>query len=139
MGFGRLTRRGTEARERKQMERILKKRHDLRRRQERARRKIKGSAERPRLSVFRSLRNISVQFVDDGVGRTLLALSTDSPEFGKGVYGGNAKAAEKLGVMAAEKAKAAGISTVVFDKSGRKYHGRIKALADAVRKAGLKF
>ncbi|MCL2000139.1 MAG: 50S ribosomal protein L18 [Planctomycetes bacterium] len=121
------------------MERILKKRHDLRRRQERARRKIKGSAERPRLSVFRSLRNISVQFVDDGVGRTLLALSTDSPEFGKGVYGGNAKAAEKLGVMAAEKAKAAGISTVVFDKSGRKYHGRIKALADAVRKAGLKF
>ncbi len=138
MGSGRLARR-RPARERKQMERILKKRYDLRRRHERARQKVKGSAERPRLAVFRSLRNISVQFVDDIAGRTVLALSTDSADFGKDVYGGNAKAAEKLGTMAAEKAKAAGISAVVFDRGGRKYHGRVKALADAARKAGLKF
>ncbi len=121
------------------MERISKKRYDLRRRHERARQKIKGSAERPRLAVHRSLRNISVQFVDDVAGRTLLALSTDTAAFGEGAYGGNIKAAEKLGAMAAEQAKAAGISAVVFDRGGRKYHGRVKALADAARKGGLKF
>ena len=121
------------------MERILKKRYDRRRRQERSRQKVTGSAERPRLSVFRSLRNISVQFIDDVAGKTIIALSTDSADFPKDMYGGNSKAAEKLGGMAAEKAKAAGITTVVFDKGGRKYHGRVKALADAARKGGLKF
>ncbi|MDR1520958.1 MAG: 50S ribosomal protein L18 [Planctomycetota bacterium] len=121
------------------MERILKKRLDLARRHLRLRRKIKGSAERPRLAVYRSLRHISVQFVDDAVGRTLLALSTCSADFPKGTYGGNVKAAETLGGLAAEKARAAGIKAVVFDHGGRKYHGRIKALAEAVRKGGLKF
>lgn len=121
------------------MERILKKRCDLLRRHRRSRQKVRGSAARPRLSVFRSLRNISVQFIDDDAGRTVLALSTDSPDFPKDMYGGNIKAAEALGGMAAEKAKASGISEVVFDKGGRQYHGRVKALADAARKGGLKF
>lgn len=121
------------------MERILKKRCDLRRRHQRSRQKIRGSAARPRLAVYRSLRNISVQFIDDDAGRTLLALSTESPDFPKDTYGGNAKAAETLGGMAAEKAKALGIGEIVFDKGGRQYHGRVKALAEAARKGGLKF
>ena len=121
------------------MERILKKRYDLRRRHNRLRRKVIGTAERPRMAVFRSLRNISVQFIDDAAGRTILAISTGSKEFSAGSYGGNAKAAEALGQKAAEKAKAVGIEMVVFDTGGRKYHGRIKALADAARKGGLKF
>ena len=121
------------------MERILKKRYDLRRRHNRSRNKVTGTAERPRMSVFRSLRNISVQFIDDVAGKTVLALSTESADFPKGTYGGNVKAAETIGTMAAEKAKAAGIEAVVFDKGGRKYHGRVKALADAARKGGLKF
>ena len=121
------------------MERILKKRYDLRRRHQRARRKVTGSAARPRMAVFRSLKNISVQFVDDVAGKTVLALSTLSPDFTAENYGGNAKASAALGKMAAEKAKAAGIETVVFDKGGRKYHGRVKAFADAAREGGLKF
>ena len=121
------------------MERILKKRYDLRRRHNRGRGKVSGTAERPRMAVFRSLRNISVQFIDDVAGRTLLALSTEMADFPKDTYGGNTKAAGALGKMAAEKAKAAGIETVVYDKGGRKYHGRVKALADAAREAGLKF
>ncbi|MCD8139784.1 MAG: 50S ribosomal protein L18 [Planctomycetaceae bacterium] len=119
------------------MERILKKRYDLRRRHDRLRRKVTGTAERPRMAVYRSLKNISVQFIDDVAGRTLAAISTESKDFFG--YGGNVAGAEKLGAMAAEKAKAAGIESVVFDKGGRKYHGRVKALADAARKAGLKF
>lgn len=121
------------------MERILKKRADLRRRHERSRRRIGGTAERPRLAVFRSLRHISAQFVDDAAGKTVLAVSTQCADFPKDTYGGNVKAAEVLGKLAAEKAKAAGIATVVFDKGGRKYHGRVKAFADAARKGGLKF
>ena len=121
------------------MERILKKRYDLRRRHNRGRGKVTGTAEMPRMAVFRSLRHISVQFIDDVTGKTLAAISTSSADFPKDTYGGNVKAAETLGGMAAEKAKAAGIQTVVFDKGGRKYHGRVKALADAARKAGLKF
>lgn len=121
------------------MDRILKKRYDLRRRHERGRGKVGGTAERPRMAVFRSLRHISVQFIDDAAGTTLVALSTGSKDFPKDTYGGNIKAAEKLGEMAADKARAAGIETVVFDKGGRKYHGRVKALADAARKGGLKF
>ena len=137
MGAGGLKR--GRARENKAMERILKKRFDLRRRHNRARQKVMGTAERPRMAVFRSLKNISVQFIDDVAGRTVLALSTQMADFPKGTYGGNVKAAETLGKMAAEKAKAANIEAVVFDKGGRKYHGRVKALADAAREAGLKF
>lgn len=121
------------------MERILKKRFDLRRRHNRLRRKLSGTAERPRMAVFRSLKHMSVQFIDDVAGKTLAAVSTQSADFGKDTYGGNVKASENLGKLAAEKAKAQGIETVVFDNGGRKYHGRIKALADAARKAGLKF
>jgi large subunit ribosomal protein L18 len=121
------------------MERILKKRYDLQRRHARLRQKVSGTAERPRMAVYRSLRHMSVQFIDDSAGRTVAAVSTQSADFPKGTYGGNAKAAGQLGKMAAEKAKAAGIEAVVFDKGGRKYHGRIKALADAAREAGLKF
>lgn len=120
------------------MERILKKRADLARRHNRLRTKVQGTADRPRLAVFRSLKHISVQFIDDTAGKTLLAVSTMSPEF-KGTYGGNVAAAGKLGTVAAQKAKDAGIVKVVYDKGGRKYHGRIKALADAARKAGLDF
>ncbi len=121
------------------MERILKKRFDLRRRHERSRQKISGTAARPRLAVFRSLRNISVQFVDDVAGNTLLSVSTQSADFPKDTYGGNVKAAETLGELAAKMAKDKGIEAVVFDKGGRKYHGRVKALAEAARKGGLKF
>lgn len=121
------------------MERIIKKRADLRRRQLRGRQKVSGTAQRPRLSVYRSLRNISVQFVDDEAGKTLAAVSSRSKDFPKDQPGGNVKAAGILGKMAAEKARSAGIEEVVFDRGGRKYHGRIKALADAARKGGLKF
>lgn len=121
------------------MERILKKRYSLQRRHARSRRKVIGTAERPRMAVYRSLRHISVQFIDDNAGKTLAAVSTQSADFPKGTYGGNAKAASDLGKMAAEKAKAAGIESVVFDKGGRQYHGRVKALAEAAREAGLKF
>ncbi|MDR2391764.1 MAG: 50S ribosomal protein L18 [Planctomycetota bacterium] len=121
------------------MERILKKRRDLARRHVRLRQKIRGSAERPRLAVFRSLRHISVQFVDDAAGRTLLALSTLSADFPKETSGGNVGAAGMLGGLAAEKARTAGIRAVVFDNGGRKYHGRVKALAEAARKGGLQF
>lgn len=121
------------------MERILKKRYALRRRHSRLRQKVTGTAERPRMAVYRSLRNISIQFIDDVAGKTLVAVSTESADFPKGTYGGNIKAAETLGGIAAEKAKAAGIEVVVFDKGGRKYHGRVKALADTARKGGLKF
>ena len=121
------------------MERILKKRYDLRRRHERSRCKITGSPERPRMAVYRSLRHITVQFIDDIAGKTLLTVSTLSADFPKDTYGGNIKAAEVLGGLAAQKGKALGIEAVVFDRGGRKYHGRIKALADASRKGGLKF
>lgn len=121
------------------MERILKKRYDLRRRHNRLRRKIIGSAERPRLAVYRSLQHLSAQIIDDVAGKTLAAVSTQSADFGKGTYGGNVKAAEALGKLMAEKGKAAGVEAVVFDKGGRQYHGRVKAFADAARKAGLKF
>lgn len=121
------------------MERILKKRADLRRRQQRARRKVSGTAARPRLSVFRSLKNISVQIIDDLSGKTLLSVSTLGEDFAKDTYGGNVKAAAAIGKLAAEKAKAAGINEVVFDRGGRQYHGRVKALAEAAREAGLKF
>lgn len=121
------------------MERILKKRADLKRRRQRARQKIAGTTARPRLSVYRSLKHMSVQIIDDLAGKTVVAVSTMGADFPKGTYGGNIKAAESLGKIVAEKAKAAGISEVVFDRGGRTYHGRVKALADAAREAGLKF
>lgn len=102
------------------------------------RRKISGTAERPRLSVFRSLRNIYAQLVDDEKGRTVLAVSSLSPELGRG-YSGNVKAAERMGKLLAEKCREKKIEQVVFDRGGYLYHGRVRALAEGAREGGLKF
>ena len=110
------------------------------RRKLRVRRNVSGTAVRPRMTVSRSHRNIAVQIIDDLSGRTLCSLSTRSPELHEACsYGGNRKAATLLGKAVAQKAKAAGIEQICFDRNGYKYHGRVKALADAAREAGLKF
>jgi large subunit ribosomal protein L18 len=103
-------------------------------RHERLRRKVNGTAARPRMAVMVSNRRIYVQFIDDGEGRTLA--SAVSPAEKRAV---NVALAKQVGVLAAEAAKAKGIEAVVFDRGGFQYHGRIKALADAAREAGLKF
>ena len=109
-----------------------------RRRQNRARKKIFGTPQRPRLSVYRSLSNIYAQLIDDVNGRTLVSAS--SLDKGLGLeYGGNCEAAEKVGELLAERALAAGISEVVFDRGGNLYHGRVAALSEGARKGGLKF
>ncbi len=109
-------------------------------RQIRVRKKIRGTAERPRLNVFRSLTNIYAQIVDDDRGVTLVAASTLSPELkGKLPSSKNAQAAAAVGELIAKKALAAGIKKVVFDRAGYLYHGRVKALAEAARAAGLEF
>jgi large subunit ribosomal protein L18 len=110
-------------------------------RKERTRRKIrKVDSSRPRLSVCRTLKHIYAQIIDDAAGRTLVAASTLSPDLqGKLKSGGNLPAAEAVGRLVAEKALAKGVKTVVFDRGGHVYHGRIKALADAARKVGLDF
>lgn len=102
-------------------------------RKRRIRAKVSGTPERPRLSVFCSLTAISAQCIDDTAGKTLLSASTKEVKAkGKGV-----EAAKKVGAAIAQKAKAAGLTSVVFDRNGRKYHGRVKALADAAREGGL--
>ena len=112
----------------------------LARRQKRVRRKVTGQPDRPRLAVSRSLRNIYAQIIDDAAGRTLCAVSTESKELREQAsYGGNLKAAQVAGKLLGEKAKQLGIAQVCFDRRGRKYHGRVKALAEAAREAGLKF
>ena len=100
-----------------------------------------GSPERPRLSVFRSDKHIYAQLIDDYAGRTLAAAaSTLADVRGEGLKnGGNIEAAKRVGRAIAERAKAAGITKVAFDRGGRKYHGRVKALADAAREGGLQF
>jgi large subunit ribosomal protein L18 len=108
------------------------------RRKKGLRKRIGGGPDRPRLTVFRSLRHIYAQVIDDLSGRTLASASTRDTE-GAGAPGGNCAAATVVGTRLAERAKNAGISQVVFDRSGRKYHGRVKALAEAAREAGLKF
>ena len=111
------------------------------RRKARVRRAIKARATgRPRLSVFRSDKNIYAQIIDDATGRTLAAASTldkDVKSAGKG--GSSAEAAIEIGKLIAERAKAANVSEVVFDRGGYLYHGRVKALADAAREGGLQF
>ena len=104
------------------------------------RKRLSGTAERPRLSVFRSARHIYAQVIDDDKGSTLAAASTLSPEL-KSLEGhrGNKEAAKAVGTLIAEKAKAAGVESVVFDRNGYLYHGRVAALADAAREGGLKF
>ena len=107
------------------------------RRHRRVRKKVRGTAERPRLAVFRSNKHISAQLIDDRAGHTIASASTTEPDHA--ANGGNVAAAEKIGERIAERAKAAGISSVVFDRGGNLYHGRIAALAEAARKGGLEF
>jgi large subunit ribosomal protein L18 len=114
------------------------KRRQQQRRRFRVRKHIRGTAERPRLSVHRSSKHIYAQIIDDQAGVTLLAASSTGKDGGVG-YGGNKKAAEVIGSRIAEAAKAKGITKVAFDRGHYKYHGRVKALADAARKAGLQF
>lgn len=109
-----------------------------RRRHFRVRKKISGTAERPRLAVFRSSGHIYAQAIDDVNGRTLAAASTMEKDLRTGATG-NVEAAKKVGRLVAERAKAVGITSVVFDRGGFHYHGRVAALADAAREAGLEF
>lgn len=113
----------------------------LERRKFRSRKKIFGSPERPRLSVFRSDKHIYAQLIDDFAGKTLAVVaSTVADVRGSDLKnGGNIAAAQKVGAAIAEKAKSIGVTKVAFDRGGRQYHGRIKALADAARKGGLNF
>ena len=111
----------------------------------RIREKLAGTAERPRLNVYRSLNNIYVQLIDDRSGRTIVSASTNEKAETKGAKpkgkrtGGNVASAKAIGKLIAERAQAKGVTAVVFDRGGYLYHGRVKALADAAREAGLKF
>ena len=106
----------------------------------RLRRKLEGSSERPRLLMRRTLHHIYATVVDDSKGHTIVAASTREKDVADGLDSTtNLAAAEKIGAAIAAKAKQAGITQVVFDRSGLKYHGRVKALADAAREAGLEF
>ena len=110
------------------------------RRKARIRSSIFGTPEKPRLSVTRSLNNISCQLIDDISGRTLCSASTVAKDLREQVKsGGNCKAAAMIGQIIAERARMQGIKQVAFDRNGRRYHGRIKALAEAARKTGLVF
>ncbi len=109
------------------------------RRHYRVRKKVAGTGERPRLAVFRSNKHISAQVIDDRTGRTLAAASTVEKDLRQKGGTGNKSAATTVGRMVAERAKAAGVSQVVFDRGGFLYHGRVAAVADAAREAGLEF
>jgi large subunit ribosomal protein L18 len=110
------------------------------RRRRRVRKKIVGTPERPRLSVFRSSKHIYAQLIDDLTGTTLASASSRVPGVREGMpYGGNVKAAQVVGKALAEAAKAKGIGKVAFDRGHYKYHGRVKALAEAAREGGLQF
>lgn len=108
------------------------------RRHHRVRKKIAGNAERPRLAVYRSNRHMVAQLIDDRQGRTLVAASTHEADVRSGPTG-NREGAALVGRLLAERARAASITTVVFDRGGFRYHGRVAALADAAREGGLKF
>jgi large subunit ribosomal protein L18 len=108
------------------------------RRQVRGRKKVVGSAERPRLVVTRSAKHITVQVVDDTAGRTLASASTMEADL-RSFEGDKSAKARKVGELVAERAKAAGVEGVVFDRAGNKYHGRVAALADGAREGGLAF
>ena len=108
------------------------------RRHKRVRRKLAGSAVRPRLAVFRSSKHITAQIVDDDAGHTLASASTVEADL-RGTPGSTIDAAQAIGKLVATRAKAAGITTVVFDRGGFTYHGRVAALADAARAEGLEF
>lgn len=107
------------------------------RRRARVRRKLHGTPDRPRLSVYRSNRYIYAQVIDDSEGLTVAAASSQEPDLRSDRL--NMETAAKVGTLVADRAKEAGVTTVVFDRGGYKYHGRLKALADAAREAGLEF
>ncbi len=119
------------------MVKVIDKNKSRLRRHKRVRSKISGTSACPRLNVFRSSMHIYAQIIDDEKGVTLAAAS--STEKGFGQYGGNIEAARKVGLAIAEKAKAAGITDVVFDRGGYVYHGRVAALAEGAREGGLNF
>ena len=106
-------------------------------RHKRVRAHISGTAERPRLDVFRSAKHIYAQVIDDVSGKTLAAAGSNEKDFG--IYGGNIEAAKKVGTVLAERAKAKGITQVIFDRGGYVYHGRVAAVADGAREGGLEF
>lgn len=110
-------------------------------RHRRVRKSIRGDAARPRLNVFRSLKHIYAQVIDDAAGATLLSLSTNTPEIREKLESGMDRKAQSrvVGQVLGEKMKAQGVSTVTFDRGGYLYHGRVKALADGVRESGLEF
>ena len=119
---------------------ILEKRRRLNRRKTRVRLAVRGTASRPRLSVFRSNCHIYAQIIDDSDNRTIVSASSCDPGLrGQLQSGANIEAAKQVGLLLAERAKAIPVSLVVFDRGGRHYHGRIKALADAARSGGLTF
>ena len=109
------------------------------RRHRRVRKKVHGTAARPRLAVYRSNKHISVQVIDDDAGATLAAASTVEADQRAAGSGGTVDAAARVGELVAERAKAAGVTTVVFDRGGFAYHGRVAAIAEAARNAGLEF
>jgi large subunit ribosomal protein L18 len=120
-------------------ESVIQKKRELRqKRKERIRFKVSGSPERPRLSVYRSLNHIYAQVIDDATGKTLAAASTLSPELLQS-KGKKRDLAKEVGKLVAKKCQAAQIAAVVFDRNGFNYHGRIAAVADGAREAGLKF
>ena len=122
------------------MNKFQAKQAGLARRKRRVRAKVSGTAERPRLAVHRTNAHIYAQVIDDGAGRTLCAASTRDPEFrATGKVGSNKEAAEFVGELIAKRALEKGVTEVTFDRGGRIYHGRVKALADGARNAGLKF
>src|SRR3954451_5019435 len=108
------------------------------RRHRRGRKKVRGTTERPRLAVFRSNNHMTAQIIDDVAGKTLAAASTTEADLRSGATG-NRDAAKKVGGLIADRAKAAGVTKVVFDRGGFKYPGRIAAVADAAREGGLEF
>lgn len=122
------------------MRTVVNKRAERKRRQARLRKKVFGTAERPRLAVFRSHQHIYVQIINDEQGHTLASASTMEPEVRQqGSYFGNSDAARIIGERIAKKAQEKGIAKVVFDRGGNKYHGRVAALAEAAREHGLEF
>lgn len=124
----------------KKTPKLLKHKRRLRRKLH-SRKTLRGNALKPRMSVTRSLDNMFVQFIDDEAGRTLLGLGTLSKSFRDGYTGnrGNVLAASALGERLAGMAKGVGINSIVFDRNGLRFHGRVKALAEALRKGGIKF
>ena len=108
-------------------------------RHRRVRKKVHGTAERPRLAVYRSNKHISVQVIDDDRGHTLAAASSTETDLRSAGSGGSVAAAERVGALVAERAKAAGVTAVVFDRGGYAYHGRVAAIAEAARNGGLDF